>query len=75
MNEQMVGATTGDTIKVLVADDHAIVRKGICALLATEPDIEVIGEARDGMEAVSQAQNVRTRRDSDGSGHARYRWT
>jgi NarL family two-component system response regulator LiaR len=55
VNDQMVGATTRDKIRVLVADDHAIVRKGICALLATEPDIEVIGEAGDGMEAVSQA--------------------
>lgn len=58
MNEPGVGATVGDTIRVLVADDHAIVRKGICALLATEPDIEVIGEARDGMEAVAQAQKA-----------------
>jgi NarL family two-component system response regulator LiaR len=45
-------------IRVLVADDHAIVRKGICALLATEPNIEVIGEARDGMEAICQAQQA-----------------
>jgi NarL family two-component system response regulator LiaR len=58
VNEPGVGATVGDTIRVLVADDHAIVRKGICALLATEPDIEVIGEARDGMEAVAQAQKA-----------------
>jgi NarL family two-component system response regulator LiaR len=41
---------------VLVADDHAIVRKGICALLATEPGIDVIGEARDGQEAVCRAE-------------------
>lgn len=45
-----------DTIRVLVADDHAIVRKGICALLATEPDIEVIGEAQDGREAITAAK-------------------
>jgi len=44
-----------DTIRVLVADDHAIVRKGICALLATEPHIEVVGEAHDGQEAISAA--------------------
>ena len=44
-----------DLIRVLVADDHAIVRKGICALLATEPDIEVVGEAQDGREAIAQA--------------------
>jgi NarL family two-component system response regulator LiaR len=45
-------------IHVMVADDHAIVRKGICALLATEPDIEVVGEAQDGQEAISMAQRV-----------------
>jgi NarL family two-component system response regulator LiaR len=46
-------------IRVLVADDHAIVRKGICALLATEPDIELVGEAQDGQEVITQAQRVR----------------
>jgi len=43
-------------IRVLVADDHSIVRKGIRALLATEHDIEVIGEVGDGAEAVTEAQ-------------------
>jgi NarL family two-component system response regulator LiaR len=43
---------------VLVADDHAIVRKGICALLATEEGIEVVGEAADGQSAVEQAKNL-----------------
>jgi NarL family two-component system response regulator LiaR len=39
-----------------VVDDQAIVRKGICALLAQVEGIEVLGEARDGEEAVNQAQ-------------------
>ncbi len=43
-------------IRVLIADDHAIVRKGIRALLATERDIQVVGEAGDGAEAMAQAQ-------------------
>jgi NarL family two-component system response regulator LiaR len=43
------------SIRVLVADDHAIVRKGICALLATEAGIEVVGEAADGRSAIEQA--------------------
>jgi NarL family two-component system response regulator LiaR len=47
------------TIRVLIADDHAIVRKGISALLATEPDIEVVGEAGDGQSAIDQAQRSR----------------
>jgi len=46
------------TIQIIIADDHSIVRKGICALLATEPDIQVIGEAADGKEAVTMAQQL-----------------
>jgi NarL family two-component system response regulator LiaR len=46
------------SICVLVADDHAIVRKGIRALLATEPDIEVVGEAENGREAVTEAERL-----------------
>jgi len=48
-----------ETIRLLVADDQTIVRKGICALLATEPAIEVVGEAQDGQEAVEQAETLR----------------
>lgn len=43
-------------IRVLLTDDHAIVRKGVRALLATEPDIQIIGEASNGAEAVTQAE-------------------
>src|SRR4030095_7343376 len=43
-------------IRVLLTDDHAIVRKGVRALLATERDIQVVGEAGDGAEAVTQAE-------------------
>jgi NarL family two-component system response regulator LiaR len=46
------------TIRVLVADDQTIVRKGICALLATEAAIEVVGEAQDGQEAIEQARRL-----------------
>jgi len=42
-------------IRVLLVDDHAVVRKGIRAVLSTEPDIEVAGEAGDGEEALAQA--------------------
>jgi NarL family two-component system response regulator LiaR len=47
-----------DPIRVLVADDHAIIRKGVCALLATEPGIEVAGEACDGREVLSLVQRL-----------------
>jgi NarL family two-component system response regulator LiaR len=46
-------------IRVLIVDDHAIVRKGIRALLAEIEDVEVVGEARDGQEAVTQAEALR----------------
>jgi NarL family two-component system response regulator LiaR len=45
-------------VTVLIADDHAIVRKGIRALLATEPDIEVLAEAQDGRQAITQAHKL-----------------
>jgi NarL family two-component system response regulator LiaR len=54
----MTQASTGSggrAIRVLIADDHAIVRNGIRALLETEDDILVAGEAGDGVEAVAQA--------------------
>jgi NarL family two-component system response regulator LiaR len=45
-------------IQVLIVDDQAIVRKGICALLAEVEDIAVIGEASNGQEAVAQAKTL-----------------
>jgi NarL family two-component system response regulator LiaR len=45
-------------IRVAIADDHAIVRSGIRALLATEPDIEVVGEAADGREVLAVGQQL-----------------
>lgn len=44
------------TIRVLVADDHAVVRTGLGQLLATAPDLELAGEAKDGQEAVVAAE-------------------
>jgi len=45
----------GGNIRVLVADDHALFRRGLEMVLESEPDIEVVGEANDGQEAVRQA--------------------
>ena len=42
-------------IKVLIADDHLIVRTGLAALLGTEKDIKVVGQAKNGIEAVREA--------------------
>ena len=46
-------------IRVLITDDHAIVRKGLTVLLATEKDIKVVGEAKDGLEAVEKAGSLK----------------
>jgi DNA-binding NarL/FixJ family response regulator len=40
-------------IRILIADDHEVVRRGIVLVLRQEPDFQIIGEARDGQEAVS----------------------
>ena len=45
-------------IKVLLADDHTIVRKGLCSLLEDEEGIEIIGEAEDGREAINLAEKL-----------------
>lgn len=42
-------------IRVLITDDHTVVRKGLRVLLSSEPDVEVVGEAADGEEAVQRA--------------------
>jgi DNA-binding NarL/FixJ family response regulator len=45
-------------IRVLLVDDHAVVRRGLAQLLGTEDDIEVIGDAGDGAEAITMAADL-----------------
>ena len=47
-----------NAIRVLIVDDHAIVRKGLRALLRNLPDIEVVGEAEDGWEAIAAVEKL-----------------
>jgi DNA-binding NarL/FixJ family response regulator len=47
-----------DKIRVLVADDHALLRKSVVSLLSEESDIEVVGEANDGEEAIAMAADL-----------------
>jgi DNA-binding NarL/FixJ family response regulator len=46
-------------IRILLADDHPVVRDGLAAMLGTQPDFEVVGEAGTGAAAVSEAERLR----------------
>lgn len=48
-----------DQIRVVIADDHAVVRAGVKALLRDAPDLEVVGEAATGLEAIGLTQRLR----------------
>ena len=52
------GSTEPSGTRVLIADDQAIFRRGLCSMLGTEPGIVVIGEAEDGEEAVTKAADL-----------------
>lgn len=47
-----------DSIRILVADDHYVVRMGLVALVETEPDLQVVGEAADGVQAIEQYKKL-----------------
>lgn len=47
-----------ETIRILIADDHPIVRRGLRALIDTEPNMEAMGEAKDGEEAIQKARSL-----------------
>ena len=48
-----------EQISVLVVDDHAVVRAGLANILGAEPDIHIVGEASDGLEAISKALELK----------------
>ena len=52
-------AASGNPIRLLVVDDHPIVRGGIAALVATQPDLKLVAEASNGREAVQQFRTTR----------------
>ena len=47
------------TIRILIADDHSVVRQGLRMFLALDPELEIVGEATNGIEAVNQARKLR----------------
>jgi DNA-binding NarL/FixJ family response regulator len=46
-------------LRILVVDDHEAVRKGVCAILSSRKDIEVCGEAQNGLEAIEKAMTLK----------------
>jgi DNA-binding NarL/FixJ family response regulator len=52
-------ASTGSVIRLVIADDHPVVRDGLSGMFAADPGFEVLGEAGDGAEAVRLAQALR----------------
>lgn len=51
-------AVAANRIRVMLVDDHALVRTSVASLLATCPDIEIVGEAEDGVQAVAKAAEL-----------------
>jgi DNA-binding NarL/FixJ family response regulator len=47
-----------DQIRLIIADDHPVVREGLAAILETQPDMDLLGEAADGVEAVALAKQM-----------------
>src|SRR5215203_1629241 len=54
-----VNNRTHPPARLLIADDHPLVRQGIHAMLASEPDLEVVGEAQNGLEALEMCRSLR----------------
>ena len=50
--------TGSEKLRVLVCDDHALFRRGLKMVLDEEPDLELVGEASDGIEVVDRAQEL-----------------
>jgi two-component system response regulator NreC len=50
---------SGQSLKIFLADDHTIVRQGLKLILSAQPDLEVVGEAANGKEAVDQVQKLK----------------
>jgi DNA-binding NarL/FixJ family response regulator len=49
----------GPLLRILIADDHEAVRKGVCAILGSRVDVEVCGEAENGKEAIEKANALK----------------
>ena len=61
-------------MRIVLADDHTILREGLRALLSADPNFEIIGEAVDGREAVRCVEKLGPDLLADGSVHAEDEW-
>ena len=46
-------------VQILIVDDHSVVRRGLRMFLEDDPELQIVGEARDGAEAVTQARALK----------------
>lgn len=53
-----MGVSVSESIRVLIADDHAVVREGLRTVISTDPGMQLVGEAKDGVEAVLKARSL-----------------
>jgi DNA-binding NarL/FixJ family response regulator len=58
-NENSLKETNGVAIRVLFADDHKVLRQGLIKILSGQPNIKVVGEAVNGLEAVQLARQLK----------------
>jgi DNA-binding NarL/FixJ family response regulator len=54
----MFALRMAESIRILIVDDHPVVREGIASMLAREPDLLVVGEAKDGLDAIDQSKRL-----------------
>ena len=59
MDDELRSAAETGVARLVVADDHALVRSGVRSMLAGEPDLEIVGEAENGREAVELCRRLR----------------
>ena len=70
VTDAAAGSPAAGRITVLLADDHALVRRGFRRLLEDDPDLAVVGEASNGDEAIAPRRQPRAARHRDGRRHA-----
>ena len=58
MSIPWIGVKVQQESKIVIAEDHTILREGLRALLSSEPALQVVGEARDGREAIRRVEQL-----------------